>query len=510
MVVTGSLVLSPSTLPTGTLNTAYTQMITANGGIGPYTYAVTSGTLPPGLVLNSSSGVISGTPTSDGTYPFTVTATDTNSSDTGSRAYSVVVTGSLVLSPSTLPAGTTGTAYNQTIAASGGIGPYTYAVTSGTLPTGLILDTNSGVISGTPTSAATYSFTVTATDTQSTDTGSQAYSIQIVAPPSTTLTESVSSLGLEASGNARTITLTNTGAYTAFNVTYSPSPALPSGTTITPTNCGNIVSIGTCVLTIHPGATPSATAYNTSPTPITLSVQGTNTNTLTPTLNIVTFGSVYQSGFIYSIDDTTPSTGSIGGKVAAVTDQAAAYPNGIIWSSDGSGTTVSNIAIFGISETSTSASPNPSTGQIAGQSACNGKTDGSCDTTNIVTYYNANRTTGGAAPTPLTQYASGLCKASMGGYTDWYLPAICEMGPASNGSGCVSGTPNIVTNLPSLLTSCTGSSCLAGSYWSSTEYSGDPPSSAWSQYFASGGGSSQYNDGKYLHLGVRCSRALTL
>ena len=510
VVVTGSLVLSPSTLPTGTLNTAYTQMITANGGIGPYTYAVTSGTLPPGLVLNSSSGVISGTPTSDGTYPFTVTATDTNSSDTGSRAYSVVVTGSLVLSPSTLPAGTTGTAYNQTIAASGGIGPYTYAVTSGTLPTGLILDTNSGVISGTPTSAATYSFTVTATDTQSTDTGSQAYSIQIVAPPSTTLTESVSSLGLEASGNARTITLTNTGADTAFNVTYSPSPALPSGTTITPTNCGNIVSIGTCVLTIHPGATPSATAYNTSPTPITLSVQGTNTNTLTPTLNIVTFGSVYQSGFIYSIDDTTPSTGSIGGKVAAVTDQAAAYPNGIIWSSDGSGTTVSNIAIFGISETSTSASPNPSTGQIAGQSACNGKTDGSCDTTNIVTYYNANRTTGGAAPTPLTHYASGLCKASMGGYTDWYLPAICEMGPASNGSGCVSGTPNIVTNLPSLLTSCTGSSCLAGSYWSSTEYSGDPPSSAWSQYFASGGGSSQYNDGKYLHLGVRCSRALTL
>ena len=337
-------------------------------------------------------------------------------------------------------------------------------------------------------------------------------SILVAAPVSlsTTISASVTTLALKTSGVARTITFTNTGSSTASSVTYTPSPALPEGTTITPTSCGNIAPTGTCVLTITPGATPSAPAYDTNPTPITLSVQGTNTNTLTPTLNIVTLASVYQSGFIYSIDDSTPATGSIGGKVAAVTDQAAAYSNGIIWSSDGSGTTVSNIAIFGISETSTIASPNPSTGQITGQSACDGRTDGACDTTNIVTYYNANRAAGGAAPTPLTQYASGLCKASIGGYTDWYLPAICEMGPASNGFGCVSGTPNIVTNLPSLLTSCTGSSCLSGNYWSSTEDSGIPTDYAWDQNFASGGGSVQYYDLKTLTLGVRCSRALTL
>ena len=336
-------------------------------------------------------------------------------------------------------------------------------------------------------------------------------SIMVTAPVSltTTISASVTALALKTSGAARTITLTNTGASTASSVTYSPSRALPAGTTITPASCGNIAPAGTCVLTITPGATASAAAYDTNPTPITLSVQGTNTNTLTPTLNIVALASVYQSGFIYSIDDSTATTGSIGGKVAAVTDQAAAYPNGIIWSSDGS-SAVSNIAIFGISETSTSASPNPSTGQITGQSACNGASDGACDTTNIVTYYNANRTAGGAVPTPLTQYASGLCKASIGGYTDWYLPAICEMGPASNGSGCVSGTPNMMTNLPSLLTSCTGTSCLAGAYWSSTEYSGFPTDLAWSQTFASGGGSYQGADRKSATLGVRCSRALTL
>lgn len=337
-------------------------------------------------------------------------------------------------------------------------------------------------------------------------------SILVAAPVSmsTTISASVATLALNTSGAARTITITNAGSSTASSVTYSPSPALPAGTAIAPANCGNIAPTGTCELTITPGATPSAAAYDTNPTPITLSVQGTNTNTLTPALNIVTLASVYQSGFIYSIDDTTPTTGSIGGKVAAVTDQAAAYPNGIIWSSDGSGTTVSNIAIFGISETSTSASPIPSTGQITGQSACNGNTDGACDTTNIVTYYNANRAAGGAAPTPLTQYASGLCKASIGGYTDWYLPAICEMGPNSNGSGCVADTPNMVTNLPSLLTSCTGNSCLAGFYWSSTEYSPIPAGGAWYQNFASGGGSNQSLAGKDGRFGVRCSRALTL
>jgi hypothetical protein len=52
-------------------------------------------------------------------------------------------------------------------------------------------------------------------------------------------------------------------------------------------------------------------------------------------------------------------------------------------------------------------------------------------------------------------------------------------------------------------------SCLAGYYWSSTEASTSPRYSAWSQYFASGGGSIQTNVTKSLTLGVRCARALT-
>lgn len=78
--------ISPGTLPNGTKGVLYLQTLIASGGIAPYTYAVTSGSLPPGLTLNASTGVITGTPTAEAVYNFTVTATDSLSS-TGSQAY---------------------------------------------------------------------------------------------------------------------------------------------------------------------------------------------------------------------------------------------------------------------------------------------------------------------------------------------------------------------------------------------------------------------------------------
>lgn len=369
---------------------------------------------------------------------------------------------------------------------------------------------------------------------------SQSNGLNIIAAPpvnlSTTISASVNTLALKTSGNPRKITLTNTGTSTASSVTYSPSPALPSGTTITPANCGNIAPLGTCILTIAPGATPSAIAYNTSPTPITLSIQGINTNTLTPTLNILTFGSVYQSGYIYSIDDATPTTNSIGGKVATLTNQAAAFPSGIIWSSDGAGSVASNVSsdiiplIAELSTVSTNYSnanvafisnySNAGTNPFPASSlflTCSGATDGQCNTANILTLYKTYvthySTTKLLSPEPTNPsfYAAGLCKANIGGYADWYLPAICEMGPTIGGSGCVPSTPNMVTNLPSLLSSsCTGTSCLTSFYWSSTESSSSPAISAWFQSFAPSGGSASSQGSKVGRLNVRCSRALTL
>jgi large repetitive protein len=80
-----------------------------------------------------------------------------------------------------LKGGITGIAYTETITAQGGTSPYTFAVTSGALPTGTTLNTSSGVISGTPTAASTFSFTITVTDSLG-YTGSQAFSVVIAAP----------------------------------------------------------------------------------------------------------------------------------------------------------------------------------------------------------------------------------------------------------------------------------------------------------------------------------------
>jgi len=303
------------------------------------------------------------------------------------------------------------------------------------------------------------------------------------------------------------MTITNSGTNSATSVTYSPSPALPSGTTISPASCGTIAASGTCVLTITPGSTASATAGNTNPTPITLSVSGTNTNTLTPTLNILTYGSVYQGGYIYAVNDTTSDTGSIGGKVATLTDQVTAFLPGIIWSSNGSGGT-STIDIYGISETSTTSSPNPSSGLVSGQTACNGNTDGSCDSNNIYVYYQPPTTAPGI---DTSLYATGLCKATINGYSDWYLPAICEMGfSTGNSSGCGTSVSPTLQNMQSNLVDNGNIGALSGFYWGSTELSGIPPVYARFQFFAPGGGSYQIFANKNNTLGVRCSRALTL
>jgi ABC-type xylose transport system permease subunit len=81
------------------------------------------------------------------------------------------------------------------------------------------------------------------------------------------------------------------------------------------------------------------------------------------------------------------------------------------------------------------------------------------------------------------------------------------MGASGEGAGCLSGTANMVSNLPSLISGCSGLACLSGAYWSSTEYSVSPQY-AWFEYFNSGG-STQTSVLKNDNIAVRCSRAST-
>lgn len=160
--------VTTTTLADGVVNVSYSATVAATGGFAPYTWTVTSGSLPDGLQINSTTGAITGIPTTEGQSTFIVTATDQNS-DVGTASLTLTIDAGAALAVTTtsLPAGTVGTAYSQTLAASGGTPPYTWSLTSGKLPPGLTGDPASGVISGTPTTAGTYPFTVEVTDSNS-------------------------------------------------------------------------------------------------------------------------------------------------------------------------------------------------------------------------------------------------------------------------------------------------------------------------------------------------------
>jgi Putative Ig domain/FG-GAP-like repeat len=177
------LTLIPATLPLGVVGSTYDQTIVASGAPGPFTFSVTSGTLPAGLSL-SPSGHLTGMPTTPSTTNFTITATD-SASDSGSQAYSVTVYPAMSLSPLTLPNGAIGTAYNQTITASGPPGPYNFSVTTGTLPAGLSLSAD-GHLTGMPTTVGKSTFTITATDNFG-DFVFQSYTVKITLPLSDVL-----------------------------------------------------------------------------------------------------------------------------------------------------------------------------------------------------------------------------------------------------------------------------------------------------------------------------------
>ena len=114
---------------------------------------------------SAAGGAITGTPSAAGTFNFTIQATDAGA-NTGTRAYTVTIGAApLTINPASLPAGQVGTAYSQTLIASGGTGSYSFSVLSGSLPTGLSLNPSTGAITGTPRAGGTFNFTIQATDT---------------------------------------------------------------------------------------------------------------------------------------------------------------------------------------------------------------------------------------------------------------------------------------------------------------------------------------------------------
>lgn len=156
------ITLGPDSLPDGVAATAYGPInISAVGGKEPYVFAMTAGSLPEGLEL-AEEGTVSGTPMESGSFTVTITATDDNGF-TGVREYTLTIDGpAIIVGPESLPNGTVGSAYEGiTFTAEGGSGSYTFTL-DGRLPEGLSFE--DGRLSGTPTEAGSFTFTVTVTD----------------------------------------------------------------------------------------------------------------------------------------------------------------------------------------------------------------------------------------------------------------------------------------------------------------------------------------------------------
>jgi len=155
---TPPLFITTTSLPNGDVGVAYSQTLAASGGSGTYTWSISAGSLPAGLSLAATTGVISGKPTTAGRYNFTVRVA--GGITTATQPLSIYI-GLLPLSITTtsLPNGDVGGAYSQTLTASGGSGTYTWSVSAGSLPAGLSLTAATGIISGIPTTTGTSNFT---------------------------------------------------------------------------------------------------------------------------------------------------------------------------------------------------------------------------------------------------------------------------------------------------------------------------------------------------------------
>jgi titin len=177
-------VVTSSPLTAGEVGVAYDATPAASGGVAPYTWSVSAGTLPAGLTLNPSTGAVTGTPTSSGPASFTLMVTD-SATGTATQAESFTISAEPSFTSPALPGGEVGAVYDFTPAVTGGNGSLTWSVTDGTLPAGLTPDTSTGAVIGTPTTSGIADFDLVATDSLGGSTV-QTESVTIAGPPGIT------------------------------------------------------------------------------------------------------------------------------------------------------------------------------------------------------------------------------------------------------------------------------------------------------------------------------------
>ena len=207
---------------TFTIGSAGSFTVTGTGAPAP-TFSVTTGTLPAGVSLNSTTGVLSGTPTECGAFAVTITAT--NSVSTSPQSFTLTVNDAAAITSADHTSFSAGSAGSFTVTATGYPAP-TFSET-GTLPSGVSLDSTTGVLSGTPTNSGSFSITMGATNGVGSD-ASQPFTLTVNAVAGITSADN----STFTTGQSNSFTVVASGYPLP---TFSETGALPTGVSMNST-----------------------------------------------------------------------------------------------------------------------------------------------------------------------------------------------------------------------------------------------------------------------------------
>ena len=318
---------TPSPLPAGNVNIAYSSNLSATGGTAPYTWSINGAV--PGLSFNST-GVWSGTPATAGTYTFTVQVTDSSGSSASASLQLTISPSALTIgTPSPLPAGKVNIAYSSNLSAAGGTAPYTWSI-NGAVP-GLSFS-STGVWSGTPATAGTYTFTVQVTDSSG---SSASASLQLTISPSALVITTASTLPTGNMQSTYSQPLAASGGTAPY--TWSVNASVP-GLNFNPAGLwsGTPTAVGTYSFTVQvtdsSGASASASFSLTINQPLPSLVAAVNSANFVGGLPVTTgsWVAIYGTNLAPSGDSRTwnSSTEIVNGKFPTSLDGTSVTVNG--------------------------------------------------------------------------------------------------------------------------------------------------------------------------------------
>jgi P2-related tail formation protein len=437
IIVTASLAITaPCPATTAVQGAPYSFTVTAAGGQTPLTWQLFESSLPAGLTLNPQTGVISGTPTVNGTFPITVRVSDAGTQQqTATYTCNIIVTASLAITaPCPATTAVQGAPYSFTVTAAGGQTPLTWQLFESSLPAGLTLNPQTGVISGTPTVNGTFPITVRVSDA-GTQQQTATYTCNIIVTASLAITAPCPAT-TAVQGAPYSFTVTAAGGQTPLTWQLFES-SLPAGLTLNPQT--GVIS-----------GTP--TVNGTFPITVRVSDAGTQQQTATYTCNIIVTASL-------AITAPCPATTAVQGAPYSFTVTAAGGQTPLTWqlidSSLPAGLTL-NPQTGVISGTPTVNGTFPITVRVS-DSATNGQQQTATYTCNIIVTAALSIT----APCPATTAVQGApysftvtgrrwtpCPANPAHLATLFessLPAGLTLNPQT---GVISGTPTVNGTFP--------------------------------------------------------------